>query len=81
VILLGSIIDLPSYEITTPAPATNLIRLYPNPATNYLYVRYPTSPNSAVLKILDMLGLIIKTNLLQHKKKAPLHIESGNSLV
>ncbi len=40
---------------------TNSIKLYPNPTTNYLYVQYPVSPNSGVVKILDMNGIIIQT--------------------
>jgi hypothetical protein len=58
---LGNMIYSKCIFWQTAAADTSSIKLYPNPAQNFLYIQYPPSSVSGVLKIMDMKGVIMKT--------------------
>lgn len=77
-------------SINNAKKSNELFRIYPNPATDYIYVLNKGNKNNAQIDIYDMLGKYIKSNLLSYSQnQISLHdikpgvycfkISSGNS--
>ncbi len=75
-------IDISSLVSTENITATSSIKLFPNPAQDFITVELPNEDNDAILKILDTSGKIIRTirgNI--HQKISIADLPSGTYIV
>ncbi len=58
------------------APATSL-KVYPNPAREVLFLDYPTTNNSLLVEVVDLLGQVVISQQLENKELNISHLQKG----